>query len=119
MSPLPSLDAPSAAEINAIADMQDAAMRNLWITWSYYRLNRAMVAITGNADLTWWGFAVWASKTAGAFIRQQEAGPLIDKWLGLATANAGIVPRVVAVAVGIHRTTPAAAAPAGEFFPRG
>ena len=40
MAPLPLLDAPSAAEINAIADLQDAALRNLWITWSYYRLNR-------------------------------------------------------------------------------
>jgi hypothetical protein len=100
--------APSAREIAEIAAMPDGARRNLWITWSYYRLNRAMVEITGQADLTWCGFAVWASKTAGTFIREEEAGPFIERWIAGATRRAGRMRTAVAKAIGIHHDHPAA-----------
>jgi hypothetical protein len=95
-------DFPSAADVLAIASQPDAARRNLWITWSYYRLNRAMSAIIGDRDLSWCGFATWASKTAGGFIRQEELGPLIDLWLDNATQRAGLVARLTARLLGIH-----------------
>jgi len=71
-SALDRLDFPSVEEISAIAEQDDPAIRNLWITWSYYRLNLAMEAVIGHRDLSWCGFATWASKTAGIFIRQDS-----------------------------------------------
>src|SRR4030095_6471898 len=97
-------------ELLAIAGQQDPVRRNLWITWSYYRLNRAMSAVVGELDLSWCGFATWASKTAGRFIRQEELGPFIERWLDRATHRAGVVPTFVARRVGVHHDAPAAGA---------
>ena len=101
-----SAQAPTAAEISAIADLQDAALRNLWITWTYYRLNRAMAEVTGDANLTWCGFAVWASKTAGTFIRQQEIAPFLEQWIQSATHKANPISRITARMIGIHHEDP-------------
>jgi hypothetical protein len=100
------LGAPSATEIASIAALPDAAVRNLWITWSYYRLNQAMAEITGPRDLTWCGYAVWASKTAGIYIREDETGPIIERWLRGATRRAGAVRMGVAKLVGVHHEDP-------------
>ena len=116
MSDVLKLDAPSVQEIDAIAAMTDAAVRNVWITWSYYRLNQAMVEITGRADLSWCGFAVWASKTAGRFIRQEEVDPLIQEWITRATAKAGEPTMVVARLLGFHFDKPAVGAPPSGHF---
>jgi hypothetical protein len=102
MSPGPAIDFPTPDEVRAIADQPDGALRNRWITWSYYRLNRAMQAIVGDSDLTWCGFATWASKTAGTFIREEELGPLLERWVDGATRRAGTVPALVARMVGVH-----------------
>jgi hypothetical protein len=94
-------DFPSADDVLAIASQPDAVRRNLWITWSYYRLNRAMSAIIGDSDLSWCGFATWASKTAGRFIRQEELGPFIELWLANATERAGLIARWTARLLGL------------------
>lgn len=99
-------DYPSADDVLAIAGEPDAVRRNLWITWSYYRLNRAMSAIIGDRDLSWCGFATWASKTAGTFIRQEELGPLIELWLDSATDRAGVMARATAWCLSLHSETP-------------
>jgi hypothetical protein len=101
--------APTAAEIARIAALPDAATRNLWITWSYYQLNQAMNRITGEADLTWCGFAVWASKTAGTFIREEEAGPIVEAWVTGAASRTGGFRRWLAGKLGIHRELEAGA----------
>ena len=117
MSTATSLEFPTSDELLAIAGQQDAVFRNLWITWSYYRLNRAMAAVVGEQDLSWCGFATWASKTAGRFIRQEELGPFIERWLDRATRRAGVVPTLVARLVGVHHDAPPAAGAAKASAP--
>jgi hypothetical protein len=106
LMPTSTSDFPTADDVLAIASEPDPVRRNLWITWSYYRLNRAMGAVIGELDLSWCGFATWASKTAGRFIRQEELGPFIELWLDNATQRAGVVARLVARLLGIHHPTP-------------
>ena len=89
-------------------------LRNLRITEAYYRLNRAMAAITGSQDLSWCGFATWASKTAGVYIRLEEAPKLSQEWVAAATAKAGPTATLMAHALHIH-TEISAQADAGAF----
>jgi hypothetical protein len=89
MTPTSGLDFPSAAEIAEIVAITDAVLRNLRITDAYFRLNRAMGVALGPENLSWCGFATWASKTAGEFIRQDEVPALIEDWIGGAMARAG------------------------------
>ena len=72
---------PNVERIREIAAIEDAAIRNRWITWSYYQLNDAMHAVIGDRDLSWCGFAVWASNTAGTFIRQEEVPGFLLAWI--------------------------------------
>lgn len=89
MTPTTGFDFPSVSEINQIVAISDAALRNLRITDAYFRLSRAMGAITGPGNLSWCGFATWASKTAGQYIRQDEVPALIEDWIDGAVARAG------------------------------
>lgn len=89
MTPTSGFDFPSVAEINEIVAIQDAALRNLRITDAYFRLNRAMSAIIGSQNVSWCGYATWASKTAGQYIRQDEVPALIEDWITGAKARAG------------------------------
>jgi hypothetical protein len=59
----------STAQIAHIAQLPDPARRNLQITQSYHDLTVAIGRRMGRRDVGWTGFAVWASKTAGRFIR--------------------------------------------------
>lgn len=81
MTPTAQLDFPTAAEVTEIVNLSDAALRNVWITWTYHRLKQAMRTLTGDSDLNWCAFAVYASKTAGAYIRQEEVGLLAEEWV--------------------------------------
>ncbi len=56
--------------MQSIVDTTDPEVRNLCITQSYYQLTHAVGQRLGGADVPWTGFAVWASKTAGMFIRR-------------------------------------------------
>lgn len=67
--PTPDWPRCSAAEIARIARLRDPVRRNLEITQSYHQLTLALGRRLGRRDLPWTGFAVWASKTAGHFIR--------------------------------------------------
>jgi hypothetical protein len=100
-------DFPTPDEVLAIAAREDAAIRNLWITWSYHRLNRAMRVLVGDCDLTWCGFATWASKTAGRFIREEELGPLLERWVDASTERAGTLRTLAARLCGVHHADPA------------
>lgn len=105
---------PTAAEVAAIADLNDPVIRNLWITWSYYQLNRAMGGIIEDQNLTWCGFAVWASKTAGSFIRLEELPDKIENWIQRSLDRAGPLVKFVTWALGIHKSDPASAATAPD-----
>lgn len=55
-----------------VAVEQQPVLRNLLITDAYHQLTLAMAQLLPGADLAWPGFATWASKQAGTFIRQEE-----------------------------------------------
>ena len=61
--------------VREIVAMEDRpVLRNLLITHGYHRLTLAMAELLGRDDFTWPLFAVWASKQAGQFIREEELG---------------------------------------------
>jgi hypothetical protein len=70
MSP-PQQTAPTVAEIDSIAHIQQPIIRNLKITQCYYELSKAFAARTGDRA-NWCTFAVWASKQAGQTIRRED-----------------------------------------------
>jgi hypothetical protein len=51
---------------------EQPVLRNLLITNAYHGLTVAMASLLPTGDLSWPGFATWASKQAGSFIRQEE-----------------------------------------------
>jgi hypothetical protein len=53
-------------------------LRNLKITQSYHGISSAFTAVAGGQNVNWCTFAVWASKTAGRFIRLQDTRLLVD-----------------------------------------
>jgi hypothetical protein len=110
------LDFPSAKEVASIAAETDPVIRNLRITWSYYRLNRAMSVVIGERNLSWCGFAIWASKTAGSFIRQGEVPSLVERWVEGGMARAGRLSRLMVRSLGIHPEEDAPATAAGPSF---
>ncbi len=69
--------------VREIVAMNDQpVLRNLLITDAYHRLTLAMTALFGRDDFTWPIFATWASKQAGAFIRQDEVPVQLRSLLG-------------------------------------
>ena len=65
----------SGHAIDAILDIDDLAMRNLWITQGWANLAGRLGRFFG-VDHTWCTFAVWTSSTAGRTIR---SGQLISE----------------------------------------
>ncbi|MGE6762403.1 hypothetical protein ACQKGO_30615 [Corallococcus interemptor] len=76
------LAAPTLAEVQAIARMEDAPLRNLHITHTYHVLKVCFAGVLVEVDQSWCGFSTWASKTAGTFIRK-EMVELPDRTLRL------------------------------------
>ena len=59
-------------QIQQIAKLRDPVLRNLLITLAYHDLARGMGDVVGEQNVTWCGFATWASRTAGREIRGEE-----------------------------------------------
>lgn len=59
----------TADHVACIAGRPDPVVRNLQITQSYHDLGVALAERLDGRDACWVGFAVWASRTAGRFIR--------------------------------------------------
>jgi len=72
-----------------IAGVADAVPRNLQITQSYHDLSSAMHRWLGGRDANWCTFATWASKQAGAFIRNDEVPRGLRELLGIEAGGAG------------------------------
>ena len=68
--------------VREIIALDDGALRNLQITQSYHELTAAFRPIFGD-DLPWTGFAVWASKEAGRYIRNEEVPAALRHLLAL------------------------------------
>ncbi|MCY1058022.1 hypothetical protein [Nannocystis sp. SCPEA4] len=68
--------------VREIVAMEDRpVLRNLLITDGYHRLTLALAELFGRADFAWPIFAVWASKQAGRFIREEELGACVSALL--------------------------------------
>ncbi len=64
---------PLIDQVDAIAALDDKPqVRNLLITQCYHDLGQGFVDLVGTSNVTWCCFAIWASKTAGKFIRGEE-----------------------------------------------
>ena len=64
--------APTVAEVDRIAALDDPVLRNLQITQCYCELSRLFAARTGGGPANWCTFATWASKQAGQTIRRED-----------------------------------------------
>ncbi len=68
---------PTEEAAHAIAALPDAALRNLQITQTYHELTIALTQLLGSENVTWCAFGTWASRTAGQFIRGDEADRMV------------------------------------------
>ncbi len=68
------------AAVEAIAAIEDVAVRNLWITQSYADLAHRLLEVLP-PDQTWCTFAIWASNTAGKSIRGAELPRIVSQVL--------------------------------------
>lgn len=59
-------------DVAKIIAIEEPALRNLLITQSYHELAVDMQRLVGAKNSSWAAYACWASKQAGAFIRQEE-----------------------------------------------
>jgi hypothetical protein len=64
------------AEVRRIAAMQHPVLRNLEITYCYWRLAEALAERTGSGA-NWCTFATWASRQAGSTIRGEDTVALL------------------------------------------
>lgn len=63
------LHIPTLAEVAEIAASDAPVLRNLRITQAYHDIALALTQALSPHNLSWCGYATWASKTAGGFIR--------------------------------------------------
>ena len=75
-------------DIAKISTLQDAVLRNLYITQRYHDLSGALAETIGGPNVNWSTFATWASKTAGQSIRNEEVPPFVADLVGDAEDDA-------------------------------
>jgi hypothetical protein len=94
---------PTTTDVDRIAALSDAAIRNLQITQCYHDLSAAMAARVNGAN--WCTFATWASKQAGQTIRKEDFARLLENARRSAPARAQAAPDVAgsAQALGSHQ----------------
>jgi len=76
----------TVAEVERIAALEDAALRNLQITQCYAELSRRFSWRTG-PSANWCTFATWASKQAGQTIRKEDLRQALEHLLTTAPAT--------------------------------
>lgn len=85
----------TAEHVASIAAEPDPVLRNVRITQSYHDLSVAIGAHLGHRDACWSAFAVWASKSAGRYIRGEWLRPELRRVL--AQLELASEPRIAAV----------------------
>ena len=70
----------SGEEVERIANLSDAVLRNLQITQCYHELSRVFAERTGGGA-NWCTFAAWASKQAGQTIRKEDLARALQRSL--------------------------------------
>jgi hypothetical protein len=94
---MPHTTIPTMAEVEQIASLEDATLRNLRITQCYHELALGMAPRTpGSAN--WCTFATWASKQAGQTIRKQDMARTLEDLLGSQAAAERAAQRLAAAA---------------------
>lgn len=79
----------------------DPILRNLLITQCYHDLSSALSQVLSPTDANWCTFATWASKTAGRFIRKEEAPKPFRELLASSVALRGSAQRLRAAIGGV------------------
>lgn len=98
---------PTLAQVEAIAALNDPALRNLQITQCYQELSAGLLARTGG-NANWCTFATWASKQAGQTIRREDLKRVLE---GLLQTSPGPSLAVNDLAVTVRRLRPQALRP--------
>ncbi|MCE9666542.1 hypothetical protein LY474_01840 [Myxococcus stipitatus] len=90
---------PTRADMEAVLHLEDPVLRNLHITQTYHQLEVALADVFGEEDVSWCGFATWASKTAGALIRKDVLpgllAPLLERADALTRGQAELQERLL------------------------
>lgn len=68
-------------EVRDIVAMPEPVIRNLRITLSYHDLTVGMADLIGGDNISWVGFATWASRTAGGFIRNDYMPNIVNAYM--------------------------------------
>ena len=94
---------PTTTDVDRIAALPNAVIRNLQITQCYHELAVAMAARVSGAN--WCTFATWASKQAGQTIRREDFARLLENAMRSAPVRAQAAPDVAASAqaLGSHQ----------------
>lgn len=74
---------PTVEDIERIAALDDAVIRNLQITQCYHELSAALRQRTGG-NANWCTFATWASKQAGQSIRKDDLAQALAQFIAIA-----------------------------------
>jgi len=82
-NPFPAGQLTSPEWVEAIISNPDPAVRNLQITLSYHQFTLELRRLVDHENICWSGFATWASKQAGRFIRNEEVPPELLEVLGM------------------------------------
>lgn len=86
-----------------VAMDNDPALRNLFVTLGYHDLASAFVDMFGVENRNWCSFAIWASRTAGTFIRDDEVPRMFHGLLEASPHARGAMDKVNQ---GLHEVTP-------------
>ena len=90
--------APTTADVDRIAAVDDRVVRNLQITQCYAQLSVAFAAVVGGTSANWCTFATWASKQAGQTIRKEDLKRTFERLFG-ASREATVVGNDVVAAM--------------------
>jgi len=88
---------PASAEVDRIATLGDAVLRNLQITQCYHELSSALAKRTG-PHANWCTFATWASRQAGQTIRKEDLARALEHMLTATPATLQAAANVTTVA---------------------
>ena len=58
-------------EVDDIIQRENLVLRNLQVTWGYYRISQGMRKVIGSSNINWTTFATHASRTAGQALRHE------------------------------------------------
>jgi hypothetical protein len=74
---------PTVEDIDRIAALEDAVVRNLQITQCYHELSAVLMERLGE-NANWCTFATWASKQAGQTIRKDDLARFLEGLIAFA-----------------------------------